>query len=297
MEIRKFQASDATKLFSYWGKTGAEIPYFFPVSISKWQACLLEDELDGEEIFKNLETHFVTVEDQIIGFVQYGQPNFAWKENGGKYHNPDIGVIRHLYYDQDQPNAGEILIQKAKDYLERFSHQYAFYHILGMSCNAHHGKLHQSLSHVEQLLFSHGFSIEHENYYYVLDMQTIEPQISREFHLVSTYNKNEISFEVQQNEHSIGTAKVFLMDKLTDGYARDAVYLRWISMKKQHQDKGIGKEFLHLLISYLQNKGYRYLHTDTANTNTRAQRFYLRENFQSKGLTRNYIKQKNVPNK
>ena len=60
MDIREYQASDMYRLFEYWRRVGAVIPYFFPVSAQRWQVCLLEDELNGERIFKNLETYFAT---------------------------------------------------------------------------------------------------------------------------------------------------------------------------------------------------------------------------------------------
>lgn len=102
MNIKECQKDDLNELFEYWKRVGTSIPYFFPVSASKWRTCLLEDELDGERIFKSLETHVVTESDQVLGFVQYGQPNFACDESGNKYYDPHIGVIRHLYFEKGE---------------------------------------------------------------------------------------------------------------------------------------------------------------------------------------------------
>jgi hypothetical protein len=171
MEIQEYQDNNLDRLFEYWQKVGTDVPYFFPVTAQKWQTCLLEDELDGERIFKSLKTYYAEENGQVLGFVQYGQPNFAWDGSGQKVYDPNIGVIRHLYFDKERIDVGEALLKKANDHLVCFDQNHAFFHILGMSCNAHHGKLHNSQSHVDVLLRKSGFQIEHENPYYVLDME------------------------------------------------------------------------------------------------------------------------------
>lgn len=115
MSIREYQGNDLHRLFEYWRKVGTGIPYFFPVSAQKWQTCLLEDALDGERIFESLETYLATENGQILGFVQCGQPNSVWDENGQKYYNPHIGVIRHLYYEKGRNDVGEALVVEALD--------------------------------------------------------------------------------------------------------------------------------------------------------------------------------------
>ncbi len=107
---------------------------------------------------------------RLLGFVQFGQPSFDWNERGERFSDPAIGVIRHLYFEREFLQAGRALLAQAERFLEKFSRNHAFYHILGMSCNAHHGKLHESLTHVETLLLGNGFQIEHENVYFVLDL-------------------------------------------------------------------------------------------------------------------------------
>jgi len=290
MEIREYQRGDLHKLFKYWKRVGTSIPYFFPVSVSRWQTCLLEDELDGERVFKSLETHFVAESNRVLGFVQYGQPNFAWDESANKYYDPHIGVIRHLYFEKGRNDVGEALLAKAIDRLGRFRQNHAFYHIFGMSCNAHHGKLHSSQSHVEQLLQTHGFTIEHENVYYELDMSVVESVGSSRLQFRDAHRGSEGNFKAQLNGETIGTARVRYLDALTGGYIHDIAYLTWIGVHEQHRGMGVGSEFLQLLVAYLSSKGVRYLHTDTASDNLGAQRFYEGRGFHRQGYTRSYIK-------
>jgi RimJ/RimL family protein N-acetyltransferase len=289
MDIREYQGHDLYRLYEYWRKVGTDIPFFFPVSAPKWQACLLEDKLDGEPIFKRLETYLAAESGQVLGFVQCGQPHFAWDENGQKCSNPHIGVIRHLYFEKGRNDVGEALLVKAADQLACFDRRHAFYHILGMSCNAHHGKLHNSQAHVEQLLRAYGFEIEHENAYYVLDAERIAPVENSQLHFRSTHGSSEERFEVRLNAEVVGTAQVRYLDRLTDGYTRDTAYLTWIGVVEPYQSQGIGTEFLKLLAQFLLSRQARYLHTDTASGNVRALRLYKKLGFRQEGYTRNYV--------
>jgi len=282
MNIRRYQRDDLHKLFEYWRKVGADIPYFFAVSAPKWQTSLLKDKLGSERIFKSLETYFATEGGQVLGFVQYGQPNFAWDENGQKYYNPKIGIIRHLYFEKERSDVGEALLAKAGDHLASFEQNYAFYHIFGMSCNAHHGKLHSSQSHVEQLLQAHSFRIEHENAYYVLDMRCITPAGNSQLHLCSIPRSSEEKFEVHVNVEVVGTAQVKYL-------TRNTAYLTWIGVVERYRSQGIGREFIKLLTQFLLSKQYHYLHTDTASDNVPAQQLYKTLGFQKEGCTRSYI--------
>jgi ribosomal protein S18 acetylase RimI-like enzyme len=288
MDIREYQRNDLHRLFEYWKKVGTDIPYFFAVSAQRWQTCLLEDELDGERIFDSLETYLATESGQVLGFVQCGRPNFAWDENA-KYHHPHIGVIRHLYFEKERNDVGEALLAKAGDLLARFDQNHAFYHILGMSCNAYHGKLHNSQSHVERLLRVYGFRIEHENAYYVLDIKRAAPVENVYLHLCSTCRSGKERFEIRLDAEVVGTAQVRYLDTLTDGYTRDTAYLTWIGVAEQHQSRGIGTAFLKLVAQSLLSRGYRYLHTDTASGNARAQQLYRKLGFQQEGYTRSYV--------
>ena len=290
MKIKSYEQSDLSKLLRYWYRLAEDIPYFYPVSAEKWQACLLRDELDGDRIFGDLETYFVAGSDGVLGFVQFGQPSFAWDEAGRKYSDPNIGVIRHLYFDRDRMDVGSALLAKAEDGLARFPQLHAFYHILGMSCNGHHGKLHDSQDHVEGLLCAHGFSIEHQNAFYELDMKRAPLACGHCLHVDGNPSASEEDLSLQEAGQAIATARVRYLDAMTDGYTRDVVYLSWIGVREQDRGKGVGTRLVRLLTGHLVGNGYRYLQTDTAGDNVGARRFYERLGFQSRGYTRSYIR-------
>jgi ribosomal protein S18 acetylase RimI-like enzyme len=289
MEIREYQDEHLHRLYEYWRRVGSNIPFFFPVPVQRWGKCLLEDEFDGERIFKRLDTTFAEENGEILGFVQYGQPSFAWSENGQKVYTPDIGVIRHLYFEPGRNEVGGALLSIALDQLAGFERNHAFYHILGMSCNAHHGKLHSSQPHVERVLRGSGFQVEHENFYYVLELKQPELVGNPRMHLDRTFFSSGERFEVRLNAEVAGTAQVRYLEVLTDGMARDTAYLIWLGVGELHRRQGIGTELMRHIIQWLRGRGYRYLHTDTASDNHGAQAFYERLGFQRMGTTRSYV--------
>jgi ribosomal protein S18 acetylase RimI-like enzyme len=158
-----------------------------------------------------------------------------------------------------------------------------------MSCNAHHGKLHDSQSHIGQLLLAHGFCLEHENVYYVLDNACTGPVENSPLRFGSIAGSSEKKFEIRSDAKVVGTAHVRHLDTLTDGYSRDTAYLTWIGVAEQHRHQGIGTELLKRLSLFLLGRRYRYLHTDTAARNLRAQQFYEKLGFRKHGYTRSYV--------
>ena len=163
MEIRPFQKSDLQPLFVYWQTIGEKVPYFYPVSLEKWRACLLHDTLDGEPKFIAQKIYVAAENGTIIGFVQGVQSAYGWNEKGEKYSDDQIGIIRHFYYEEGREEAGKQLMDKIEPFINQFPQKYAFYHIFGMRCNAHHGKLHERLWHVEPYLLAKGFERERKS--------------------------------------------------------------------------------------------------------------------------------------
>jgi ribosomal protein S18 acetylase RimI-like enzyme len=294
MKARKYQEKDSESLFAYWQRLGEKIPYFFPVTSGKWHECMFEDKLDNEKKFLFQETFVAEENGQIVGFIQYGQPAIAWDEQGQKYQNPQIGIIRHFYFEADRFDVANLLYAQCENYLKQFSGQHAFYHIFGVSCNAHHGKLHESLDHVNRFLIEKGYRLEHENQYYSLELQ--EDQ-------VANHTENELrlvpkpvpqpslgEYEICLHESPIGMIQIRYLEMLTGGATANIVYMTWIGINEAFRRQGWGSKAMELLIATLHSKGYKQLHLDTASTNETAQQFYEHYGFESRGRTRSFIK-------
>jgi ribosomal protein S18 acetylase RimI-like enzyme len=291
MEVQRYQENHRDALLAYWKTLGASVPYFFLVSPKRWQDCLLDDELDGDKLFGNLETLLATEKGQVLGFAQFGHPNFAWDTNGQRYDNPHIGVIRHFYFEKARLDVAEAMLARARAYLRAFPQGYAFYHILGMSCNAHHGKLHTSLRYIDEFLRKNGFEIEHENVYYSLEMNASETLAWNELRLVACPSPlaGIQDYEIHLLGKPIGSLTVRFLEQLTGGCTSDTAYLTWLGIEESCRGLGWGTRTLQLLVAELRDKGYRYLHTDTASTNHIARHLYERCGFQDRGGTRSYL--------
>jgi ribosomal protein S18 acetylase RimI-like enzyme len=290
IEIRAYRPSDREPLFAYWRELGQEIPYLFDVSARQWQACLLADRRDGERTFQTLKTDVATEGDRLLGFVQYGRPQFAWNESGKRDPDPQIGVVRQLYFRPSRHDAGEALLARGDAFIDRFDEAYAFYHALGMSCTAHHGKLHGSQAHVHELLRTSGFQVEHENAYYVMDIERSTPTVGRDLRVSVLPASDDQWFRARQEGDVVGTAEVRYLDRLTGGATQDTAYLTWFGIEEARRGEGLGTAFLSQLVHLLVERGYRSLHTDTARDNGAACALYEKVGFEGAGLTRSYVR-------
>lgn len=289
MNIVKVDKLNVNKLLIYWEDISKEVPYFFEVSKEDFENCLFNDKRDGEEMFNYLDTYFVEENNRVLGFIQFGQPSFHFNSLGEKYYNPNIGVIRNIYYDENKRDAGRKLIEKAESYFEKnnLDAHYAFYHALGLSCNVYHGKLHENKIYIEELLFEYRYNIEHENIYYSIDLRILkEVSIDEDFKISlsgkNEYNKEHIKFLYKDIE--IGGCEVLYRENI------NTVYLNWIWLSDDYSNKGFGTEYMKLISKSFKDREFIRMDTDTANNNIRAQRYYEKNGYVNKGYTRSYIR-------
>lgn len=292
IEVVQYREDYFESLFLFWKRLAEKVPYFFSVSPEKWRECLLEDKLGNEKMFRFQEIFIAVDKGEIVGFSQFGQPAFAWDKNGQKYNNPQIGVLRHFYFDEGRVDAANLLYAKSEMYLNQFTNQHAFYHIFGMSCNAHHGKLHQSLTHIDRFLCDRGYQREHENVYYSLELNEGEPIHEEHFQLIPAVSLEPSiqDYEICLLNRTIGRIQVRYLDRLTGGFTTDIAYLMWIEMNSPFRRQGWGTKSVQLLVSRLQAQNYLHLHLDTARANQAAGRFYERLGFRNRGITKSYLK-------
>lgn len=289
MEIISINKENCNKLRDYWKELSKSIPYFYPVSIDELTSALLDDRKYGERIFNYLESYVVEENNHVLGFIQFGKPHIYWDTKGQKCYNPNIGVIRNIYFNEDRIDIGKILIDKAEDFFNNnsFDNCFAFNHALGLSCNAYHGKLHESNKYIADLLLEYGYKIEHENVYYTIDLNTIG-QVERDENIkiiksgVNEHSNEVIDF-IYKNE-KIGESVILYLDNIK------TVYMNIIWIDESYSNKGLGSKFIKLICNDLWLNGYKSLHLDTAKNNLGAQRFYERNGFTNKGITRSYFK-------
>lgn len=292
MQLNHVDNKNIFDLYKHWISIGKSVPYYFPVQYESFKDCLFKDKRDNEVIFKDTEEYIAIDHGKILGFIQYGQPNFHFNSCGDKYSNPQIGIIRNLYYTKGRQDVGEVLIQKAEEYFKKneFKESYAFYHAMGISCNAGHGKLFESMIYIEKLLKEHNFQVEHENVYYRKELSSYKDKKFTEGIELTSYeirNDSKQLFNIIQNKKEVGKVEMTYIKEA------ETAYLNWIAIKEKYRNKGIGTIAIEALLRDLSNKGIKQLDTDTARLNIVAQKFYEKNGFHNLGFSRSYIRKVN----
>lgn len=157
MEYKKI--TDNKEIYDYYSRIKNAVPYWFDVDYSLWLESYNNDtDYDNDVMFDELISYAAYAENDIVGFVQFGISNYTYNESGDKDFSEKCGVIRNLYFDREQ-DCGEKLISIAEEYFSArgVSKSSAFFHALGMTCFAGHGKLFCGLPHIEAELFKFGY--------------------------------------------------------------------------------------------------------------------------------------------
>lgn len=266
-----------------------QTPYFFSADYESWKASY-EHDADGEgrPLFKQLYGKAAYDGDALVGFIQYGNTALGFDELGDISLDVSYPVIRSLYFDQGQEEAGCLLLQEAMHEFEAEPKIYAFFHYFGMSCFARHGKLFERYGWIQDLLYRFGFVIEHENVYYSAKVQA---GAGGDVQLIAHARTkgDQQTFDLLLNQQQIGGCELHYPD------AEGNAFLRWIYVNKALQDQGIGSQCMAALKAWLQAKGITRLDTDTALENHRAQRYYEKNGFIKKGITRSYFRVTPLP--
>lgn len=274
--------SNLEQIYQYQMKF--QTPYFFSVDYESWKTSFICD-VDGEgrNLFKELYVRAVYDKDKLIGFIQYGKTAFGFGDHGEISSEISYNVIRNLYFEKGNKEAGQLLLNEAMKDFEASKKVYAFFHYFGMSCFARHGKLFENHDFIDKLLKENGFEIEHENVYYSSVCKEIaKTEVEIIAHNLTKGNQQYMDFVLVGN--SVGGCEVHFLEK------KDTAYLRWIYVNENLTGRGIGSKCMDSLKSWLCQKGIKRLDTDTAMLNSAAQGYYKKNGFIREGITRSYIK-------
>lgn len=114
----------------FWQQAGDKVLYFYNVGYEVWCDALLNFYEGFSGLALTPETATValaTEDDRLLGFIQYGRPNFSWDSSGNKVQHPNIGIIRHLYFTPGWPSAGQALLELAEGELGATEQMHAFF--------------------------------------------------------------------------------------------------------------------------------------------------------------------------
>ena len=282
--MKIFDITDLSAVYDY--QMQLAVPYFFPADFETWKESF-ENDVDGEgrRLFKTLQGKAAYDGEKLVGFVQYGKTAFGFDDCGEISSAVSYPVIRALYFDKGREEAGELLLKAAMDAFGAEQKVYAFFHYFGMTCFARHGKLYESFDWIKELLHRNGFVIEHENVYYTApQLDAAGSQVELKVHDLTAGNQQMFDFFLD-GKH-IGGCEVHYLPTKGD------VFLRWIYVNDEVQNRGVGSQAMAALKKYLHQQGMTRLDTDTALDNLRAQHYYEKNGFIREGITRSYYTQK-----
>ncbi|MBQ3161321.1 MAG: GNAT family N-acetyltransferase [Oscillospiraceae bacterium] len=280
-------SADLKPIYDYYNSIKNTIPYWFDVSYGIWLESYNNDtNYDGDKMFSEIITYAVYAENSIVGFIQFGTSNYIYNGNGKKDYSEKCGVIRNLYFDSNH-NCGDELVSFAEKYFaeNNIARKSAFFHALGMTCNAGHGKLYCGLPHIEAVLLKCGYVKEHENVYYKRVLTASDAASDKvSVSCKETNPKGLQEFTIIADGKDVGAGALVYLPQ------GEICYLKWIYIYETEQGKGYASAALKTIFSDLYNKGIRRFDTDTADSNIIAQRLYTKVGFTDMGRTRSYLK-------
>ena len=146
--------------YELWKKTHTS-PFHFPVTEAIWMQSVYEDiDSDGRKLFDSIALQLSPASESCDAMIVYGSTAFGFDEQGEISENVHYHVIRDLAFPADSMDIGQSLLDHALKDFDSDSTVYAFFHYFGMSCCGRHGKLHESQSHIHDLLLKNGFVVD-----------------------------------------------------------------------------------------------------------------------------------------
>ena len=281
------RTADVKPIYDYYIKVKNSVPYWFDVDYELWLESFADDtDYDSDVMFDELIVYAAYFEDDIVGFVQFGISNYIYSENGEKDFSGKCGVIRNLFFDSEHNCSDELIMSAEKYFAEKnISGKAAFFHALGMTCNAGYGKLYCGLPHIEAALLKYGYIKEHENVYYkrLLTKEDIaDGNVRVNYGEINSKGLQE--FTVINEDKAVGAGALVYLPQ------GDICYLKWIYIYEAEQRKGYASSALKTIFFDLYNNGICRFDTDTADSNIIAQGLYAKLGFTDMGRTRSYRK-------
>ncbi|MBR3973579.1 MAG: GNAT family N-acetyltransferase [Oscillospiraceae bacterium] len=275
--------------FGFW-RAAHNAPYHFPMDEDIWFQSLHEDiDSDGRKLFDHLTIRYSRTapskNGEINGMIVYGETAFGFDHTGEISNRVHHKIIRDICFPENAPEIGQKLLAHAISDFGTDERIHAFFHYFGMSTCARHGKLHESASHVHELLLKNGFIVEHENVYYAKyltsENASAKPEISLLWKEESPGHCRE--FTASMDDREVGWGQIHFLPQ------GDIAYLRWVYIEDKLQHQGIGTRTMKALFCSLYAMGIRRFDTDTALSNIPAQHYYEKCGFSNEGITRSYF--------
>lgn len=298
MKIIRVTEESEDLLYRYLIKFQGVIPYYFDTSKELLKQYLLHDTLKDHQLMKTNIIYIAVERGECVGMIQFGIQAVDISEKGEFLIQPITGNIRHLFYENES-DVGIALVKKAMDYFEarNIDVVYAFNHVAGLSCYSKHGKLHESMNHIHELLITSQFNIRHENIYYILNIEDSKHLKEVTRNMEETFNleiehENDCDviklIEGHNNNKVVGISRVTKLSLWSMDKKDKKLYMRYIHINKEARGKGYSKKFIAKISEHYKQNGIELIHADTSLYNEVAQKLYEKLEFKNCGITRDY---------
>jgi ribosomal protein S18 acetylase RimI-like enzyme len=280
-----------TECRAFWDRTGKGVPFFFTVPESQWLPLMTSSTIGGIYTFSRSRLYCIKAQGKVKALCQIVFPDFDWDENGELTPARTMAVIRFIYFNPSNRNAGKDLLEFGLESISGYEKKQAFLQCVGSPLNAYHGKLHDSLTHVSDLLLETGFRINQSNRIYrsIISATGAEYQLPSKYSVKTTRGTGGDAFALILNRKTIGTANTIRVDEIILNPSSKTVYLSWIGIEKLHRRQGLGSALLRSITGYYRSQRYTGLILDTSIDNRPAQLFYTANGYSQCGVSHGFI--------
>ncbi len=282
--IRELRRNDELALYKYFITSRKNVPYYFPVNFRTWRESMFHDDDDeGNPMFAILKTYLLMGEGRVKGFIQFGLTSFVFDKRDKKDYTQSYAVIRNVHYDVGD-NRGVELFDVAHAFFEGVEswERRAFFQLLGMSCYAGQGELHDSEFYLEVYLSRYGFLREQENVYYSKDLRGVPEYVDSDVEMVHSGDGRSVAFYKEKGVKEIGGCELYLAPN------KGICFMESMRVNEEYSHQGLAAKCMNKLLYELSQKGVGRMDVNTATTNISARNFYLGLGFVDMGRTRSY---------
>ena len=281
MEILQYTSDMQTPLTQFYNRLIANVPHCYPIMEEEFAIVLrgvTTGKTDKNYVGRGLdsETAFVAIREGVVqAFIHIGLIQIR-EEN--------VGIIRFLGYERGARRAGQIVLEKAEDYLKAFNvtqisafetnWRYRFYHL-------EYAYLSDALDQVQGLLGFNGYHrsngwvfLDWENYTVTPISAPIPVTLSVDWKDERGQRPNCV-VEAYQDDEEVGSCISVSGGEYSDHPdAQDWFHTVYLEIENKFQGQGLGRYLLQYALQEMKKIGYRHAAISTRWDDYRALLFY-----------------------
>ena len=298
MEILQYTPDMQTSVTQFYNHMTANVPHCYPVTEEELATAIrgiTTGKADKKEGGLDAETAFVAMTNGTVqAFIHVGIGQI------GENREVDIGVIRFFGYERGARRAGQVVLEKAEDYLKASNVsrifafpqdcRYRFYHF-------EHAYLSDALDQVQGLLGFNGYRrsegevfLDWEDYSVTPIPSSLPVTLSVEWQDGRGQFPNCTAFAFQNGEQAGICENLCGGEFSSHADAQNWLHTVWLGIEDDFQGQGLGRYLLQYALQEMKKIGYRHAAISTAWDNHRAFLFYSNCGYRTVDWTYEFVK-------